>query len=302
MGDEMGKDNGFVMVGIGELLWDMLPQGRQLGGAPANFACHATRLGSHGVVVSAVGNDANGAELLDVLREKGVDCRVATSGYPTGTVEITMDEGGVPSYTIHENVAWDHIQLQESDVALAERADVLCYGSLAHRNRDSADSIRRYISSTSAQCIRLFDINLRQNYYSSRIVDTLLERSTVVKLNDEELVVVADFLGLSGCETRLLDQILERYKLDLIILTKGEFGSRLFSRDHGDSIRQGRAVEVVDTVGAGDAFGAAVATGLCHDMALETIHLFASNVAAYVCSHAGATPPLPPLPELMVDR
>lgn len=302
MGDEMGKDNGYIMVGIGELLWDMLPQGRQLGGAPANFACHATRLGSHGVLVSAVGNDANGVELLDVLRQKGVDCRVATSNYPTGTVEITMDAGGVPSYTIHEDVAWDHIQLRESDMALAEQADVLCYGSLAHRSRDSADSIRRYISSTSSQCIRLFDINLRQNYYSSSLVDTLMERSTAVKLNDEELVVVADFLGLSGCETRLLDQILERYMLDLIILTKGEFGSRLFSRDHGDSVRQGKAVEVVDTVGAGDAFGAAVATGLCHGMALETIHLFASNVAAYVCSRAGATPPLPPLPELMVER
>lgn len=294
------KEKSYVMVGIGEVLWDMLPQGRRLGGAPANFACHAGQMGNHGVIVSAVGADDDGRRIQEALRNKQVRSFISTVDYPTGTVSVDMGENGIPSYTIHENVAWDHIRLESGSLPLAAETDVLCYGSLAFRNPVSAGSLRRFIYATSPDCIRIFDVNLRQNYYDEKTVTELMAAATVLKLNDEELLVIADFLGLFGSETSLLLQLRSRYDLDLIILTKGEFGSRLFSREQGDSIREGRSVEVVDTVGAGDSFTAAVATGLCHGMALDAIHGFAANVAAHVCRYAGATPELPPFSELML--
>lgn len=283
-----------IMVGLGEILWDMLPEGKQLGGAPANFAYHATQLGNEGVVISSVGNDTNGAEILDLLEKKKVHHLISTNNqYPTGIVSVDVDEMGIPAYTIHEDAAWDHLQFGEHQKKLAEKADVICYGSLASRQPESAKAILQCIAATSPQCLRIFDVNLRQDYFEGEILHKLLKLSNVVKLNDEELLVVSELLFLSGSETTLLQLLQHAYDLDLIILTKGEYGSRLFSMEKGDSIVEGHEIMVVDTVGAGDSFTAAVATGLCLNMPLHELHHFAANVAAYVCSQAGATPELP---------
>ena len=239
-------------------------------------------------------------DILDLLEKKKVQHLISTNEeYPTGTVSVDMDDAGVPSYTIHEDVAWDHIQLGEHHIKLAEKADAICYGSLALRHPESAQAIYQCIAATPSTSIRIFDVNLRQDYFDGEKIHKMLDLSTVLKLNDEELLVVSDLLFLSGSETTLLELLLNVYDLDLIILTKGEFGSRLFSRAMGDSIVKGKNVEVVDTVGAGDSFTAAVATGLHLDMPLDKIHHFAANVAAYVCSQAGATPELPPLGQLV---
>lgn len=299
----MGEKTKFIMVGIGEILWDMLPHGKQLGGAPANFACHAAQLGNKGVIFSSVGNDSLGNEIIDALDKKKVQHLISVQDdYPTGTVSVDLDKEGVPTYTIHEDVAWDHIGLGKQHAELAATADVICYGSLACRHDDSATAIIECIKATPSTSIRLFDVNLRQDYYDRETILKLLELATVFKLNDEELLVVADFLDISGSETTLLQLIRHAFDLDLIILTKGEHGSRLFSQKLGDSILKGQQVKVVDTIGAGDSFAGAVATGLCLNMPLEKIHHFADNVAAYVCSQAGATPALPPLGELIHGR
>ncbi|MBM9605605.1 carbohydrate kinase family protein [Desulfopila inferna] len=295
----MQKKKEFLMVGIGEILWDMLPRGKQLGGAPANFAYHATQLGNKGVVVSCVGRDDDGVEILKTLEKKEVGHYItSTDRYPTGVVTVSMDEQGIPSYIIHEDVAWDHLALNQEHLDLAARADVVCYGTLAQRNSDSAESIRNFLSHTSSECIRLFDINLRHHYDRATIL-TLLQTATILKLNDEELLVVREFLDLEGDETTVLEALCTAYDLELIILTKGGQGSRLFSPELGDSVFEGEAALVVDTVGAGDSFAAAVATGLCMQLPLEKIHPFAAKVAAYVCGFSGATPELPPLEELL---
>lgn len=289
-----------TMVGLGEILWDMLPEGKQLGGAPANFACHATQLGNEGVIVSSVGNDADGADILNLLERKQVSHLISTSeDYPTGIVSVDVDHMGVPAYTIHEDAAWDHLPFGDTHKRLAESADVICYGSLASRHPESAHTIAQCIEATSPTCVRIFDVNLRQNYFDGELLHKLLKLSTVLKLNDEELLVVSELLFLSGSETTLLELLQHAYDLDLVILTKGEYGSRLFSMEKGDSILEGHDIKVVDTVGAGDSFTAAVATGLSLDMPLDKIHHFASNIAAYVCSQAGATPELPQLGELV---
>lgn len=299
----MGEKTTFTMVGVGEILWDMLSQGKRLGGAPANFACHATQLGNKGIVFSAVGKDELGTEILEVLTKKNVQHLISTQEeYPTGTVSVELDGDGVPAYTIREGVAWDHLKIDNRHKEIVAGADVLCYGSLAFRHQDSARAIEDCLAEAASSCIRLFDVNLRQDYFHQETILKLLEFATVLKLNDEELLLVADFLNISGSETALLQLIRHAFELDLIILTKGQHGSRLFSSDLGDSILKGQQVEVVDTIGAGDAFGAAVATGLCLNMDLQKIHYFADNVAAYVCSQPGATPELPSLGELIHKR
>ncbi len=296
----MNKKEEYVMVGIGEILWDMLPEGRQLGGAPANFAYHARQLGNRGIVVSSVGNDEEGADILRRLEQKNVEHIVTTSEeYATGTVSIEMGKGGLPSYTIHEDVAWDHLLLDSRHFDLAAKADVVCFGTLAQRSRDSAEAIRDFLSRTADTCIRLFDVNFRQKYYDQETVLRLLQFATILKLNDEELLVVKDFLKIAGEETETLMELSTAFDLDLIILTKGQEGSRLYSRRLGDSSFKADPVEVADTVGAGDSFAAAVATGVCRNLPLVEIHPLAEKVASYVCRHAGATPELPPLDEFI---
>ena len=282
-----------IIVGLGEILWDMLPSGKQLGGAPANFAYHAQALGSQGVVVSCVGADEFGQEIL--ARLDGLNLKqqhiAIDNDHPTGTVTVALDTRGVPSYTIHEGVAWDYIRPDDGMMALARQANAVCFGSLCQRSDISRHTIRQFLGATDRDCVRIFDINLRQQYYSREIIDSLLGLSDVLKLNDAELLVVADILGISGEETGILGQLVHRFNLRLIALTRASFGSRLFSADE-DHSHEGYKVEVVDTIGAGDAFAAVVALGLLRGNTLEQINEQANHVASFVCTQHGATPPL----------
>ena len=288
-----GKEE-FVLVGMGEILWDMLPGGKQLGGAPANFAYHAQALGGRGVVVSCVGDDELGKEILTRLEGLGLGCEYVAvdKHHPTGTVTVALDEGGKPDYTIHENVAWDFIPADSGLGELAGRTDAVCFGSLCQRLGVSRNSIRGFLAATRPDCIRVFDINLRQSYFDREIVEAMLEVATVLKLNDEELPVVADLVGLVGEETDVLSELTERYGLRMIAVTRGPRGSRLFAAG-ADSNHPGFAAEIADTVGAGDAFTAAMTLGLLYGRAPDRINEYANRVASFVCSQSGATPKLP---------
>jgi fructokinase len=284
----------FVIVGLGEILWDMLPAGKQLGGAPANFAYHAKALGGRGVVVSCIGNDELGREIMSRLKELRLEQGYVSvdENHATGTVTVELDEQGKPNYTIHENVAWDYIASNSSLLKLAARADAVCYGSLCQRSRVSRHTVRDFLRATRPDCLRVFDINLRQSYFNEEIIRAMLELSNVLKLNDEELPVVADLLDLDRSETNTLSQLTDIYKLRVIALTRGANGSRLYAQGEDSSCR-GFAAEIADTVGAGDSFTAAMTLGLLYDKPLDWINEYSNRVASFVCSQSGATPRLP---------
>jgi len=283
-----------VVVGLGEILWDLLPSGRKLGGAPANFAFHASQLGAQGLVVSSVGTDALGRDIFGRLPALGLTTRFVTmlDAYPTGTVSVQLDAHGTASYVIHEGVAWDHIRFVRETEILASRADAVCVGSLAQRNADSRATIQRFLTATRTECLRIFDLNLRQHYFDREIIETTLHRCQVLKLNDEEWPVLASLLGIEPTFPAGLRALLNEYGLSLIALTCGPRGSLLCSPAETDRL-EAAPVHVADTVGAGDAFTGALAVGLLKGRPLPVIHRHAARVAAYLCTQPGATPPLP---------
>lgn len=288
------KKDGYILVGLGEILWDMLPEGKQLGGAPANFAYHTQELGAKGLVVSCVGSDELGTEILGLVKKLGLCCDyIAVDGeHPTGTVTVKLDENGKPDYTIHENVAWDYIPFSNRLSKLAQAADAVCFGSLCQRCDVSGRTVREFLAATKPDCLRIFDINFRQSYFNAEIVEALLEVSNVLKINDEELLVLARMLNITGTETEILTRLTERFSLKLIALTKGDKGSCLFTAGK-ISNHPGFPVEVADSVGAGDSFTAALALGMLQGNQLDDINEHANRVAGFVCSKNGATPKLP---------
>lgn len=282
-----------LVVGLGEILWDMLPSGKALGGAPANVAVHAAALGARSAVASCVGDDELGREILGLVDSSGLDTRsiVVDPTRPTGTVTVEIDSAGKPSFTIHEDTAWDEIPFNQSLAALAAAADAVCFGSLAQRSETSRQTIMRFLAAAS-HALRVFDINIRQHYYSAEIINGSLETADVFKLNDEELPVVADLLSLSGDRWASVKELVERFDLRVLALTCGAKGSVLVTPET-ESSRPASKVDVVDSVGAGDAFTAAVAVGLLAGWDLPAIHERAEQAAGYVCTQAGATPALP---------
>ena len=286
----MGKPK---IVGIGELLWDVLPAGRRLGGAPVNFAFYAQEQGAEACIVSAVGQDASGDELLGGIAALGLGVRaVQRNAHPTSTVEVTLDAAGVPAYRIREQVAWDYIErTAEADAAVAGAA-VVCWGSLAQRNAVSRRTILALVDAAPVGCLRLFDINLRLNYYDERIVRDSLERADILKLNEDELPVVARFFGLAGAAERVVAQLVERFSLRYVVFTEGGRGSRVTAADGRTSYLATPRVEVADTVGAGDAFTATFAASLMQGLPMEECHRRAVAVAAFVCTRHGAIAPL----------
>lgn len=282
----MGKKK--IIVGIGELLWDMLPSGKAIGGAPANFAYHAGRLGEEGWVVSAVGDDALGREILDVLDAKKLRRLVAVNDKPTGTVQVSLDSAGVPSYTITEDVAWDHIPFTEETAGLAASADAVCFGSLVQRD-GSRSSVLKFLEAVPQSALKIFDINLRQYFYTPEILSRSMELADVLKINDEEIVAVARMFGLGDDMHAACRTLMKQYGLRFVLLTKGAQGSEVVCAD--EVIPQGvEDVEVVDTVGAGDAFTAAFAVAYLRGESPAEAQKLASKVTAYVCSHKGAMP------------
>jgi fructokinase len=280
-----------VVVGLGEILWDMFPDGKQLGGAPANFAFHAQVLGAAGAVVSAVGDDELGREIMARLDAMELDRAhlAVDSAHPTGTVSVELDGGGKPRYTIHEPVAWDYIPASRDVLALAARTDAVCFGSLAQRSARSRASIRAFLEAVRPGCIRLLDINLRRPYVDAGVIGESLGLADVLKLSDDELPVLAELLNLPGDESGFMDAIIARYDLDMVVLTKGSKGSRLRTPS-ADCLRAGIAANVVDTVGAGDSFNAAVAMGLIAGLDIKQISDGANRLASFVCANKGATP------------
>jgi fructokinase len=295
-----GKQRKLTLVGLGEILWDMLPDGKQLGGAPANFAYHAQALGGRGVVVSCVGDDPLGMEILGRLDGLGLDKKyiAVDRNHPTGTVTVELDAKGRPNYIIHENVAWDFIPSSPAVLELASKCDAVCFGSLCQRLPVSRAAIRQFLQANGHRCLRVFDVNIRRKYYSRDIIVDMLELSNVFKLNDEELPLVAEILGITGDETAILAGLTERFDLALIALTKGAHGSRLYSRG-SSSFHPGVPVrKIADTVGAGDSFTAAITLGWLQGRQLDAINDHANRVAGFVCSQDGA---MPALPEALIE-
>ena len=292
---EVKEEKKPLVVGIGEILWDILPSGKKLGGAPANFAYHAGELGCEAYIISSVGNDKLGNEILDILNTLGLSSRYIQIDecHPTGTVEVQLDNNGIPSYIIHKNVAWDYIKVNEKCLELMKNADAVCFGSLSQRSETSREAILKLLNNTNNNCIKIFDINLRQNFYNREIIINSLAHANVLKLNELELSIVSDLLGVNGGEeSEKLRKLQKKYSLRLIALTKGDCGSILFNGER-ISKHPGFKVEVLDTVGAGDAFTAAVAVGLIKKWDLDTINDFANKLGGYVCTQQGATPKIP---------
>jgi len=277
-----------VIVGIGEILWDMLPAGKALGGAPANFAYHALRLGEEGWAVSAIGDDPLGAEIMDIVTRKKLRHIIAVTDKPTGTVQVELDDKGVPGYNIKEDVAWDNIPFTPEMEALAARADAVCFGSLVQRMA-SRDSVLRFLRATRPEALRVFDINLRQHYYSREVIDESLKLADILKINDEEIRIVADMFGLGDDDTAACRALIARYGLQLVILTKGADGSEVITEDESFPQKAGK-VKVVDTVGAGDSFTAAFVVAYLRGLSLSDAQRLANETAAYVCSCKGAMP------------
>ena len=286
----MARDG--IIIGIGEVLFDLLPEGKQLGGAPANFVYHATRLGCNGVAVSAVGCDSLGDEIVELLSTNGVNHQIARVDAPTGTVRVTLDERGVPCYEICEGVAWDRLQLNDEVLALANRCDAICFGTLAQRSEMSRKAIYDLIDAIPAErnALVIYDINLRQHYYSKELIEASLNRCNVLKINDEEFCAIAPRLGFAADNFELgARALIERYGLKMVIVTCGEKGSLIVTQNELSQLETPK-VEVVDTVGAGDSFTAALCAGLLQGKDIREVHRKAVEVAAFVCSNAGAMP------------
>lgn len=284
-----------MVVGMGEALWDVLPEGKKIGGAPANFAYHVSQFGLPSCVVSAVGDDALGKEIVENFTSKGLNQLIAEVPYPTGTVQVEIDQAGIPQYDIKENVAWDNIPYTDSLEALAKRTKAVCFGSLAQRNVVSRETINRFLDAMpqSDDSLVVFDVNLRQGFYNKEILCNSMSRCNILKINDEELVTVSRMFGYPGID--LQDKcwiLLGKYNLKMLILTCGINGSYVFTPGNV-SFQPTPKVEVADTVGAGDSFTAAFISSILKGRSVQEAHSRAVRTSAYVCTRKGAMPILP---------
>jgi fructokinase len=284
----------FKMIGIGEVLWDLLPSGPQLGGAPANFAYHAHALGASAQIITRVGDDRFGHEIIEQFRKMNLpdDLVQLDNEAPTGTVTVTLDGNGVPEFIIHENVAWDRLAATSAALEAVQAADAICFGSLAQRDGTSRQAIQRLAASAPASAWRIFDINLRQHFFTHEIIEHSLTLANVLKLNDSELPIVAEMFGVDGSIRCQIESLAQRFNLLVVALTRGPEGSLLFQEGRWSEL-PAEKVEIKDTVGAGDAFTAALCLGLLGGMGLDEINAAANRVAAFVCSCNGATPSMP---------
>lgn len=287
------KEN--LVVGIGEALWDVLPEGKKLGGAPANFAYHASQFGLPGMAVSALGSDTLGDEIVDSFESKHLQYNAPRVDYPTGTVNIQIDSNGVPNYDICRNVAWDNIPFTPELEHIARHTRAVCFGSLAQRSEVSRQTINRFLDliPDDTDHLRVFDINLRQDFYSKETIDSSMRRCNVLKINDEELVAISRMMEWPGIS--LEDKcwiLMGRYGLKILVLTCGVNGSYVFTPGHVSFLETPK-VEVADTVGAGDSFTAAFVSALLSGLSVSRAHELAVKVSAYVCTQAGPMPQLP---------
>ena len=293
------KDERFI-VGLGEVLWDKLQKngkpvrgGKKLGGAPANFAYHASQFGHEGLVVSAIGLDRDGDEIIEQLEAHALPYHLERTSFPTGTVDADITDPNAPAYTIHTKVAWSHIPFTDELKAIAANTKAVCFGSLAQWGRESRHTIRLFLDSCGEGCLKICDINLRQKYYSKIIIRDSLRRADILKLNEEELDVITKLLGyqLAGEEV-LCRRLMRAYKLSMIILTKGIYGSWVIWKE-GKSFLGTPKVKVKSAVGAGDSFTGAFIGSILNGASIQEAHRIAVNVSAYICTQEGAMPPIP---------
>lgn len=284
-----------IVVGMGEALWDVLPEGKKIGGAPANFAYHVSQFGLPSCVVSAVGEDALGNEIIENFTSKGLNHLLAKVPYPTGTVQVEIDPAGVPQYEIKENVAWDNIPFTACLESLAEKTQAVCFGSLAQRNVISRKTINRFLDAMpqTDDSLVVFDVNLRQGFYNKEILCNSMRHCNILKINDEELVTVSRMFGYPGID--LQDKcwiLLGKYNLKMLILTCGINGSYVFTPGNV-SFQPTPKVEVADTVGAGDSFTAAFIASILKGKSVQEAHALSVRTSAFVCTQKGAMPILP---------
>jgi fructokinase len=284
-----------IVVGMGEALWDVLPEGKKIGGAPANFAYHVSQFGLDSCVISAIGSDNLGREILENFTSKGLHYLIDEVPYPTGTVQVEIDPAGIPQYDIKENVAWDNIPYTPQLEAVAEQTRAVCFGSLAQRNVVSRETINRFLNAMPRRddSLVVFDVNLRQGFYTKEILCNSMSRCNILKINDEELITLSRMFGYPGID--LQDKcwiLLGKYNLKMLILTCGVNGSYVFTPGNV-SFQPTPVVEVADTVGAGDSFTAAFIASILKGKSVEVAHRKAVEVSAYVCTRKGAMPTLP---------
>ena len=286
-------ENKRMIVGLGEALWDVLPEGKKLGGAPANFAYHTGQFGLDTLAISALGEDRLGDETIAAIEEQGLNYMMPRVPYPTGTVQVTLDDEGIPAYDIKENVAWDNIPFTDEMKAVAQNCRAVCFGSLAQRNVVSRETIKKFLSATPDDCMKIFDINLRQSFYTKEVIDESLHLCNVLKINDEELVVIGRMFGYPGLDMQ--DKcwlLLGKYNLDILVLTCGVNGSYVFTPG-SMSFYETPKVEVADTVGAGDSFTGTFCACILKGKSVADAHRIAVDASAFVCTQKGAMPKLP---------
>lgn len=277
------------IIGIGEVVWDILPGGKQLGGAPVNFLYFCQQLGCQAYPISAIGDDDLGKETMESLKKTGLDLDyIQHNSLPTSRVLVTLDGAGIPSYEIVENVAWDALECPEAALRLVSDADAICWGSLAQRSESSRESVLRLVDATPSSCKKIFDINIRQHYYSREIVEESLKRCDILKLNEDELPLLKELFSLSGTPSEVIAILIEKYSLEQIIFTQGSLCSEIYDKKGLLSNLDTPKVKVVDTVGAGDSFTAAYVTSLLQGKSVAQAHSLAVKISAGVCTMAGA--------------
>ena len=282
-----------IIVGLGEALWDCLPEGRKIGGAPANFAFHASQFGYEAWVVSAIGNDALADETIAALERNGLNLEMPRVDFPTGMVDVALDEEGVATYDIKAGSAWDNIPFTPKIQALAERCRAVCFGSLSQRSEVSRQTVYRFLDAVPEDCLRVFDINLRQNFYTKNVICESLRRCDILKINDEELVEIARMFGYPGLDLEnKCWLIIGKYNLKMLILTCGANGSYVFSEGKMSYVETPK-VAVADTVGAGDSFTGSFIASILKGLSIPEAHHRAVEVSAFVCTQNGAMPALP---------
>lgn len=283
-----------IVVGMGEALWDIHNNERKIGGAPANFAYHVSQFGLPVCVVSAIGDDELGNGIIENFNSKRLDCLIEKVPYPTGIARVELDDAGVPQYEIRENAAWDNIPYTQELERLARRTKAVCFGSLAQRSTVSRDTIRRFLKAMphDDETLVVFDANLRLDFYDKEVLHDSIKRCNVLKINDEELVIVGKMFGYEGSDIDICREILDEYRLKILILTCGTKGSFVFTPGYY-SFRPTEKVTAIDTVGAGDSFTAAFISGILKGKTVAEAHASAVKTSAYVCTQKGAMPVLP---------
>ena len=288
----MWKNKKFTIGGLGEVLWDIFSDTKKLGGAPANFAAHVRQLGAKSCLLSAVGKDLLGQEAITQLQQSRVD----TSGvqvkenYATGSVNVRLDPMGKPTYIIRENVAWDNIEFDANQKKIAQALDAICFGTLAQRNPISRNSIFNTLKSTNKNCLKVFDVNFRQDFYNPKIVEQSLNLANVIKMNGHEFLAIANMLDISKNHKNGLQSIIRNFNLKFGIITLGEKGAVIANKYNYSYYQPNNTIKVKSTVGAGDAFSASAVIGWLYQKPLEQIIKEASDLASYVCSHLEAVP------------